>query len=143
MAPARAVQNCTPLSCYGRSGITEFRLSLPLAIRNLSETSFVAIDFLMNQSAILPDFMPHADAGPQNLIRVSDGNDIVRSSKPHRAENSVAVGQKPGFVHGHRVRLWCSRSSTLILRNEELSSCSARRPVGLGGPIRSAGASGR
>jgi hypothetical protein len=76
------------LGCLGRGliGISDIRLP-------------------MDQTALLPDFMPAADASPQHRIRISDGSFIAGSFKPHHAENSVVVGQKPGFVREHRARL--------------------------------------
>jgi len=61
----------------------------------------IAIHLLMDQTAIQPDFMPHTNAGPQSGPRMSDGNLIMGSVKPHPAENLMAMCQKPSFINGH------------------------------------------
>jgi hypothetical protein len=68
----------------------------------------------MNQTAVLPDFMPLADAGPQSHIRISGGSFIVGSLKPHLAENVMAVAQKSSFINAHFSRLRHAFQAILI-----------------------------
>ena len=77
----------------------------------------------MDQTAIQPDFMPHTSAGPQSGFRMSDGSLIMGSVKPHRAENLMAVRQKPSFINGHRWRLENVYQAFLDLNQARLTGC--------------------
>ena len=63
------------------------------ALRQKRSFAIIAIRLPMDQTAIQPDFMPHADAGPQSSIGMSDGGVIMGGLKPHLAENVVTVSE--------------------------------------------------